>query len=254
MLEAAATVDYCSEIPRLEPLFLEVWAEHYRRLGALAAPAAGFLEIGTGFGLLAVGAARLSGQGGVGIEHPSRAYFSSPSYRNFLRAAGIELLGADLRAGLPFRDGCFALIYLCDVIEHLFFMDVRLLLAEISRVLRPGGKLVLSTPNLNRLGNLCRILKGYSPNPPLYPESCGDTYGHIRELAPRELAALLARHGLCLEKEEFGLNPFFTAQSFGVENVFSPRGAAGINAVNRFLHRFIPRLGDEIYVVAVKRQ
>ncbi len=254
MLEAAGTVDYCCETPKLEPLFLEVWAEHYRRIAAMAEPGADFLEIGTGFGLLAVGMARLSACQGIGIEHPSRVYFSSASYRGFLRAAGVEMVGCDLREGLPFRDGCFSLIYLCDVIEHLFFMDVRIVLDEIVRVLRPGGKLVVSTPNLNRLGNICRLLKGYSPNPPIYPEACGETYGHIRELAPRELAALLGRHGLRVSREEFGLNPFFTAQAFGEEDVFSARGSAVINALNRFWHRFFPRLGDEIYAVAEKRR
>jgi SAM-dependent methyltransferase len=202
--------------------------------------------------VLAVGIARLFGVGGVTLEHPSREYFSSPSYAAFLRAAGIALVGCDLRAGLPVRDASFDSIFLCDVIEHLFFTDVRTLLEEIRRVLTPAGRLVLSTPNLNRLGNVVRMLRGYSPNPPFYPEACGETWGHIREFAPRELTFLLRRHGLAVVREKYGLNPSFTGAAFGPEDIFSASQSAWINRVNRHLSRLLPRLADEIYLVAEK--
>lgn len=57
-----------------------------------------------------------------------------------------RLVCADLSAGLPFRDGILDLIILREVIEHV--EPVATLLVECRRLLRPGGVVVLTTPNL----------------------------------------------------------------------------------------------------------
>lgn len=55
----------------------------------------------------------------------------------------------DLTRPLTYGDGSFDLVVLCEVAEHLpTYIPV---IAEIGRVLEPGGFLVLSTPNLARL-------------------------------------------------------------------------------------------------------
>ena len=46
---------------------------------------------------------------------------------------------------LPFADGTFDVVYGCSILHHL---DVDVALREIRRVLRPGGRLVFSEPNL----------------------------------------------------------------------------------------------------------
>ena len=46
---------------------------------------------------------------------------------------------------LPFPDGCFDVILLNEVIEHV--TDDRQTLVEVVRVLRPGGRLVIFAPN-----------------------------------------------------------------------------------------------------------
>ena len=51
---------------------------------------------------------------------------------------------ANLEA-LPFDDGEFDLVFCSQVIEHV--LDADLALAELARVLRPGGHLVISTDN-----------------------------------------------------------------------------------------------------------
>ena len=59
-------------------------------------------------------------------------------------APGAPLVGADAE-GLPFRDAAFDVVVSSDVIEHL--PDVERHVAEIARVLAPGGRYYLKTPN-----------------------------------------------------------------------------------------------------------
>jgi SAM-dependent methyltransferase len=46
---------------------------------------------------------------------------------------------------LPFADGTFDAVYGCSILHHL---DLEVALREVRRVLRPGGRLVFSEPNL----------------------------------------------------------------------------------------------------------
>lgn len=57
--------------------------------------------------------------------------------------------GVDLTHGLPYPDESFDLVVLTEVIEHL--ENHRAALGEVARVLRPGGHLILTTPNIMRL-------------------------------------------------------------------------------------------------------
>lgn len=64
------------------------------------------------------------------------------------RAAGLPFLDArvDLDRGLPFRGASFDAVLLSDVLEHVPRPSD--LLEELHRVLRPGGRLLLSVPFL----------------------------------------------------------------------------------------------------------
>jgi SAM-dependent methyltransferase len=57
-------------------------------------------------------------------------------------------VGADLQR-LPFRDGAFDVVKATEVLEHV--ADAPAALAECRRVLRPGGKAVITVPFLERL-------------------------------------------------------------------------------------------------------
>ncbi len=68
--------------------------------------------------------------------------------------------GVDLRHPLPYDDASFDVLLLVEVIEHL--ENHRLALTELTRILKPGGILILTTPNIMRLNSrLHFFLSGY---------------------------------------------------------------------------------------------
>jgi dolichol-phosphate mannosyltransferase len=65
----------------------------------------------------------------------------------WLRAPGLPLVRGDMNR-LPFRDGTFDAVVSSEVIEHIPRDDVRL--SELVRVIRPGGMLIIGTPDYAR--------------------------------------------------------------------------------------------------------
>ena len=57
----------------------------------------------------------------------------------------------DLRKPLPFPDGFSPAIYGSHVLEHVYFVEAKRLLAECFRVLEPGGILRLVVPDLRAI-------------------------------------------------------------------------------------------------------
>jgi SAM-dependent methyltransferase len=77
------------------------------------------------------------------------------------RAAGLEAVAADMEAPLPFAAGAFGAVACVEGIEHV--EGQRALLSECARVLRPGGVLVVTTPNvLGRPSRESLFRKGYA--------------------------------------------------------------------------------------------
>lgn len=65
-----------------------------------------------------------------------------------------------MEAPLPFDDAAFDVVVAAELLEHLRRPDG--LVAEIARVLRPGGTIAGSVPNAYRLKNRLRALGGRS--------------------------------------------------------------------------------------------
>ncbi|WP_169792543.1 class I SAM-dependent methyltransferase [Actinoplanes rectilineatus] len=104
------------------------------------------------------------------------------------KAAGVCLNAAN---GLPFRDASVAAVVSGELIEHIF--DVRAMVEEFRRVIKPGGVLVLTTPNLATLQDRLRFLTGASPRQvdPLHPY----LHLHIRPFTASALRRLLRTCG-----------------------------------------------------------
>ncbi|MBI3410533.1 MAG: methyltransferase domain-containing protein [Planctomycetes bacterium] len=97
----------------------------------------------------------------------------------------------------PFADAEFDVVLFCEILEHLLENPLQPLL-EIGRVLKPGGVLILTTPNVARLENIARLLAGEN----IYdPYSAYGPYGrHNREYTMTELKRLLGHAGFSVEK------------------------------------------------------
>lgn len=87
----------------------------------------------------------------------------NPASRQALwQQLGVEVRQANLeRESVPFADSSFDWIVFSEVIEHLVYSPLPVL-RELRRVLKPGGKLVITTPNelyaKSRLQSLLRML------------------------------------------------------------------------------------------------
>ncbi len=99
---------------------------------------------------------------GVGIDDHIAATAST---------RGTLLLG-DITQGLPFRSGCFDHATLLAVLEHL--RQPRPLLAELFRILMPGGSLIMTWPAaaidplihiMGRVGFVAKELGGHEHQP-----------------------------------------------------------------------------------------
>lgn len=67
----------------------------------------------------------------------------------------VRCMKADLTATLPYSDGYFDVVVAMEVTEHI--VDHESFFKEINRILRPGGRLLVSTPNILSLKSRWRF-------------------------------------------------------------------------------------------------
>jgi SAM-dependent methyltransferase len=99
---------------------------------------------------------------------------------------------------LPYPDGSFDHALCLDVLEHLSFEDQDRALAELFRVIRPGGGLLVTVPNLAHLQSRVHFALGgrliRTASPTKHP---GDRpIGEYLDLARRAGFRLIDRHGI----------------------------------------------------------
>ncbi len=71
------------------------------------------------------------------------------------------------RDPFPYPDEHFDLVIAGEIIEHMIY-DPMYLLLESRRVLREGGYLLVTTPNIGGLASVAKVLGG-KDNPQIYP-------------------------------------------------------------------------------------
>ena len=124
----------------------------------------------------------------------------------------IETLGLDVRRcdlerePSPFADGTFDVAVFHELFEHLRINPIATL-REVRRVLKPGGALLLSTPNLRSFRGLRNLLvhnRGHACSGGIYQqyekiESLGHM-GHVREYTTLEVREFLEHLGFRVER------------------------------------------------------
>jgi len=105
-----------------------------------------YLELGCGDGFI-LDALHQAGAKVRGTTYRNREtdYIRTRDYPEYLQVDG----GVDLNKPLPYPDASFDVVYTTEVMEHV--EGHRNFITEAGRVLKPGGYLVLTTPNLHRI-------------------------------------------------------------------------------------------------------
>ncbi|GGF35315.1 hypothetical protein GCM10011519_05930 [Marmoricola endophyticus] len=122
-----------------------------------------------------------------------------------------DLPGATFQAfdgsRLPFEDARFDGVFMNEVLEHV--ADEGVALSEIARVLRPGGRLLLMSPNRwfpvegHRLVVRGKEINSPSPLVPWLPDRMTRPVRTARNYWPRQMRRLVQRAGLHVDGVEF---------------------------------------------------
>ncbi len=112
-----------------EPLYLQM------------RPTPPVLDVGSGLGLF-VECCLHNGLAAVGVELSEEGIAASAARR-------LPVVRADLGIAFPFRDESFGSVLAHHVLEHVARERERTILKEVHRILRPGGFLLVVSPNVH---------------------------------------------------------------------------------------------------------
>jgi 2-polyprenyl-3-methyl-5-hydroxy-6-metoxy-1,4-benzoquinol methylase len=210
-----------------------------------ALPAGRLPDVGCGDGQF-VHLVAQQGWQGTGIDSDSTAVESGR------KKHGLNLIAGDFQTA-NFASGDFDVVTMCHVIEHL--PDPVACLDKCRRLLKVGGRLVVTTPNLRSLGHqrFGRNWRGLEP-----PR-------HLHIFAPNTLAECARRAELTVVRTgSTAVNADYLAKaSLAIEKAAAPAsgaitrtrfrdmlGAAAFQYREHFALRRDPDLGEEAFLVA----
>jgi 2-polyprenyl-3-methyl-5-hydroxy-6-metoxy-1,4-benzoquinol methylase len=196
------------------------------------------LDVGAGRGEV-LRAASLAGWEAIGVE-------LSPAFADYaMQHSGVEILRRPLEE-CDFGDGSIDVVILAAVLEHLY--EPSAVLAEISRILRPGGALFLDVPNeaglYFRLGNLYQKLRGRD-----WVVNLAPTFSpfHVFGFTPKSLKKLLAKHGFKVRRWHVYPGESLVVANKGLVGRLEQSASKLVTAMSKFCS-----LGTYIEVWAVK--
>lgn len=153
------------------------------------------VDLGCGRGEAAAHAARM-GAAVIALDYSLDALRLSGTTAAVVAPLGDVAPAAADASNLPLSDGCADRVLWLDVIEHLHPWQVRATLAEVRRILRPGGFVVIHTlPNRWALRVAYPLLRAVAPSLPASPRSAYERAVHVNEQSPLSLKRALTAAG-----------------------------------------------------------
>ncbi|MBA3469913.1 MAG: class I SAM-dependent methyltransferase [Herpetosiphonaceae bacterium] len=240
--------------PEAKPAYFRLHRYRFRDLlRALPAAPARILEIGTTPGTF-TGILRRAGYEVAGID-------LFPEGRAALwQELGVEVMFCNLdEQPIPYADESFDAVVFSEVIEHLAGSPLRPL-REMARVLRPGGRIVISTPNQFYFKSRMKMLGDVVLNRPFESFSAFTHsmqldgpqryYNHSRLYTMPELRWMLEQAGLKVALEHFG----DAWERVGIERrrVFQHPLRVGTKAALWVLTALRPRWRSMLLIVGMK--
>jgi len=145
------------------------------------------LDVGCAGGFMAEALAK-KGARVTGIDPAERAIAAA---RSHARDAGLAVrYDTGVGEDLPYAEMHFDAVVCVDVLEHV--QDLRMVLGEIARVLKPGGRFLFDTINRNPIARFATITVAEDLLR-LLPRGTHDSDMYIK---PKELSDALGRAGL----------------------------------------------------------
>jgi len=179
--------------------------EQYAETALVEKPDSRVLEIGCGRGkLLAMLAQKHKKNKFFGIDIDKAAIIAAQTLKKKNRIKNVEFFAADIFSYCPKNKDLFEVVVCSEVLEHI--EDTDNFLEKISFLLKPGGKLILSTPNKTNLPKLIfdKIAgsKADSLKKNFHRMNKKEDWmdeGHIALQGSRELEKRLARAGFAVK-------------------------------------------------------
>ncbi len=201
----------------------ERYAHTFAAARAVLPKGARLLDVGNAPGHCAIGLVRLG--------HSVKGLNLSPSwlstYPSEAWARAFDAVSHDVeKSPLPFGEATFDGVVFTEVLEHIATRDPVWVLSELRRVLKPGGVVLFSTPNVCNLSNVVALLRGRN----IFwkrEEFYGSVDRHIREFTVDAVAEVFAAAGF-KRRALWGMNDHANWRDGG----------------NEFAYSFVARYGD----------
>jgi SAM-dependent methyltransferase len=241
-------------LPGWEAGYLEYHRRRYQDTLRLLPPGEGrrLLDVGSFPGHLSA-LAQARGWEVVGLNN---AIEGAGAWAEFLERCAerkIAILSCEVeREPFPLATGSVDAVLFCELFEHLHLNPFHTL-KEIFRVLRPGGLLVLTTPNLRRIETFSRLVHGWGIQPPVsraFHELLPSVlyHRHNREYTADELAYYLEAQGKDLY--DFRVDRVYYSDALDAAHeipaVFGGRVGRREQRLARALRRLRPRLRGQL--------
>lgn len=179
--------------------------------------------------------------------------FGIASYHESMADPQIQVVDIE-REKLPYETGTFDALIFTEVLEHMtatpdFYMK------EFHRVLKKGGRLIITTPNSVNLKNRIKLLFGKSVTFPLFqlyettPDNGFIYHRHTREFTLEEVKEVIALVGFTVDQatQYSAYTPFRAERAKQLslaEKIFK--------LIGYFITQLAPSLKDSLLVVAKK--